>query len=483
MESKILTGTLTYKEIEFSFVFDTKLLRLIPPEDKRDEIGREWYMHKISENLWAIGIDDKPVMEDPLLIGKCNEDGSTIVFITKQGAPLRSEGPGLTSVSIIYTDIAGYIIRKHGEYPISEISFMGPELDRIYPTGQSYTLLFNEEDRKKGVIDIQTHEFDSTISEPEFFEVESKKIKATFGTSRTLSFGVAETPLKLNSTLTFTFEETNNYIFIYKLWQIAKRFLQFLCYRQNTSFTKVELLALGNDKKPLAIDSLYVLDSMDEPAVSSEELKKDRYIKYQYIKGYIGTILHSISNNTLYLRHLPKTYKDGLVIDAARFIAITAAFEWEFRRVFPKGIKKKPKRIEAESTVEQIINREIEENTGEVRRILKYLFKNIKNDPLASKLTYVGKELGGILDVFGDQLYKYNHEELKYSAMGERLATQRNDFAHGNLDKDFTQLALLDLLFLERIIYAMQLKFYGIKDINIKKAINDLFQDHIMISE
>lgn len=198
MESKILTGTLTYKEIEFSFVFDTKLLRLIPPEDKRDEIGREWYMHKISENLWAIGIDDKPVMEDPLLIGKCNEDGSTIVFITKQGAPLRSEGPGLTSVSIIYTDIAGYIIRKHGEYPISEISFMGPELDRIYPTGQSYTLLFNEEDRKKGVIDIQTHEFDSTISEPEFFEVESKKIKATFGTSRTLSFGVAETPLKLH---------------------------------------------------------------------------------------------------------------------------------------------------------------------------------------------------------------------------------------------------------------------------------------------
>ena len=60
--------------------------------------------------------------------------------------------------------------------------------------------------------------------------------------------------------------------------------------------------------------------------------------------------------------------------------------------------------------------------------------------------------------------------------MGDRLANQRNNFAHGNLNKDFIGFSLLDLIYLEYIIYAMQLRYYGISDINIRKAINNLFR-------
>ena len=59
--------------------------------------------------------------------------------------------------------------------------------------------------------------------------------------------------------------------------------------------------------------------------------------------------------------------------------------------------------------------------------------------------------------------------------MGERLANQRNHFAHGDLDKDFIGLSLLDLIYLEYVIYALQLKLYGIDNDCIKKSINDLF--------
>ena len=59
--------------------------------------------------------------------------------------------------------------------------------------------------------------------------------------------------------------------------------------------------------------------------------------------------------------------------------------------------------------------------------------------------------------------------------MGKRLSDQRNHFAHGDIDKDFIGTALLDLIFLEYVVYAMQLKFYGISDDYIRKAINDLF--------
>ncbi len=65
--------------------------------------------------------------------------------------------------------------------------------------------------------------------------------------------------------------------------------------------------------------------------------------------------------------------------------------------------------------------------------------------------------------------------------MGSRLADQRNHFAHGDLDKDFIGLSLLDLIFLERIIYALQLKIYGVDNGKIQKAINELFHCNFVI--
>ena len=51
--------------------------------------------------------------------------------------------------------------------------------------------------------------------------------------------------------------------------------------------------------------------------------------------------------------------------------------------------------------------------------------------------------------------------------MGERLSSQRNNFAHGNLDKEFVGLSLLDLVVLEIVLYAMQLKYYGLEGIKV----------------
>ena len=72
-------------------------------------------------------------------------------------------------------------------------------------------------------------------------------------------------------------------------------------------------------------------------------------------------------------------------------------------------------------------------------------------------------------------------EKLDYKKMGERLAKQRNHFAHGDLDKEFIGLALLDLIFLEEIVYAMQLKKCGISNENIKRSLNKLFNAGIVL--
>ena len=50
-----------------------------------------------------------------------------------------------------------------------------------------------------------------------------------------------------------------------------------------------------------------------------------------------------------------------------------------------------------------------------------------------------------------------------------------------SLNKEFVDLAFLDVVFLQRVIYIMQLKRIGVDDINIKKCINDLFQCNLLI--
>ena len=105
----------------------------------------------------------------------------------------------------------------------------------------------------------------------------------------------------------------------------------------------------------------------------------------------------------------------------------------------------------------------------------KFLSKLIRSDSLQTELVKIGEDFDSIIGNFGKHLYSLNGEEIIYSSMGERLSSQRNHFAHGNLDKDFIGLALLDLMYLEYVVYAMQMKYYRIEDTNIRNAINELF--------
>lgn len=204
-------------------------------------------------------------------------------------------------------------------------------------------------------------------------------------------------------------------------------------------------------------------------------LKQNRCIKQSIISGHEGRILTDIASNSLYIRHLPKTYEDGRHIDASRFIMITAAFEWEFRRTYPNGVPKKKATILIESKATEALQKLIDSSTGKLKNKYKFLSKLIKSDSLQTELVKIEDDFHPIIGKFGEHLYSLNGEELIYSSMGERLSSQRNHFAHGDLDEDFIGLSLLDLMYLEYVVYAMQMKHYGIENANIRNAIKELF--------
>ena len=85
----IYTGQLAYKEVDFTFVFDGKKLRLIPPKDKRDVVNENWLRTPLANGAYTLNI---PVMEEDYLCGICNETNQKIIFLVRRGDYLAPHG-------------------------------------------------------------------------------------------------------------------------------------------------------------------------------------------------------------------------------------------------------------------------------------------------------------------------------------------------------------------------------------------------------
>ena len=470
METDVYTGTLSLKNIDFTFVFDKQELRLIPPQEKKREVDL-WFLKALGGGVYTIG--DPIYVETPLVSTECNECYQ-IVFLPSYH---RSVGH-INSVVVI--DVQAYIILNSKGNGIKKISFECPEINAIYSTRQAIeTKRYSD-----GVFEIKTLKIDTINEERQFFKVDGKNVEVYFDIIQKTTPEVIKPPLSLQSCLCFRFEPTDDIDFIYNLHQIAKCFVEYMCYRKDIFFEKIHIYTEANDtvKTTFQNGALYVVG--DKPPIDEESIKDGRCIKHCYIAEAETTILNAIAENTLYMRHLPESRVAGQHRNAARFVMITAAFEWEFKKLYPSGLRRKDASIKADETATQVLTSLISESKGKLKELYKSLLKNgIGFAPLQAKMVQIGKDLDSIISPFGKYLYSINKKELNYLKMAERLASQRNHYAHGDLDEDFIGDSLLDLIFLERILYAMQLKRFGISEKNIQRSINDLFHCNLAIED
>ena len=464
----LVTGVITYKDIEFTFVFNREDLRLIPPVDKKDEVEK-WFMKELRTGVYTMG--DPVFIEEDYLIGKCNEGHDIVLF------PMNGRSVGRIN-GVLIIQVYAYIWKRIGCCTINRIGFKSPEIDCIHPVKDA---IASTQWSETGEYKVETRPFSETTTEKQKFKVDGKDVTVYFGISMNAGGDFTKPPLSLQSEMYFEFEETNDYAFVFQLSRIANVFVQYLCYRKNVPFSEINLAAPFKDGTHMQFARLYILDDPIETEL--ECLKERRFIKQEYISGSEGKILSDIARGLLYTRNMPSTYRQGRTIDAARFVMITAAFEWEFRRLYPEGIKKRQQTIDAENAAETALKLLCGDAKGKLKTIYKTLLNNIKFAQFSSRISHTGKNLGSIIDIFGKRLYRLNNQTLKYADMGARLGKQRNNYAHGNLDQEFVGLSLLDLIYLEMAVYAMQLKFYGVEDMIIQKAINDLFHQNIMIKD
>ena len=462
---EIYTGIIKYKDIDFYFVFDKKTLKLIPPKNKKEEV-EYWFMKEIKKGYYTLG---EPLYVKEVLLGFSNETDKKIIFI-----PSGMEVGRINSTLIV--DIKYYIINKYDRESMNRVSIKGPEITHIFPTNIALNKINLEGNGKLG---ISTKPFIETTTEKEIFKINDKELSIYFGISISSSYKTGEAPLTLNSTMFIDFESTDDYEFIVNIIETAKKFIQYLCYRRNIVFSSIEIASPASEGLHEVFANMYKVE--EKSIIENYPIDKGRFIKYDYVKGNIGKIINDIVLKNIYLEHIPDTYELGRRINSGKYVMITAGFEWEFNRNYPEGVKKSDTRKKAEENVTNIIEELISKNSGRSKEILKFLKKLIKSDSLESKIITYGRDYNEISDIFGIRLYSINNEKLNYRDMGKRLSDQRNHFAHGDIDKEFIGLSLLDLVYLEYVIYIIQLKFYEVDDNNIKKAVNDLFGCNITL--
>ena len=466
MNCMLFTGTMEYKEVDFTFTFNGESLYLIPPKAKKDEIRMKWFMTEIADRMYTFG--PLPKVEDPFLIGSCNDSGRTMIFIPAEGSLIRIQN------SILVINIAAYIECGLSAPLVTKITFTSPELDYIAPISQRYIgFVTPRGGQTKGILNILSDDCSESLTEKRSFVVDGIDVQVSFGISKTFSNIVGQAPLAIHSAMMMEFAPAKDYAFLLRLWSVAKEFIQYMCYRRNVFLSGTVLSSTADNRVSYNSATLYVINEAgdNEPEV----LRKKQYISLSHILGYEHLILNDIAAHTLYTQHLPDTHASGKRINAARFIMTTAAFEREFSRIYPAGIKKSETLLKAEQEASAQLQTLISGSSGKLKSVYKHMQSLPKSSLLQAEIIRVGKDFHKILSIFGKQLYSLRDADVPYSDIGERLANLRNQYAFGNLDINLSEATLLDIAFLERIIYVMQLTFYGIDTKSIKQAINELF--------
>ena len=401
-----------------------------------------------------------------ILIGKDFDHGKVIHFnsykITKTGVKTYS------------ASLSSYIIFDQEESAFDGIKFNSEELDWFHNVKQSYSFRFSPE---SGNSEIKIEPYDKT-DQRFAFSFEGQTINGNLNISRTFS-QLSTMPLKLKTDLNLYFEPTEKFDFIERLSDVTLSFLKFVTYRGNIVLNKLTLLKNNKETNKYHKVGTLFIKGFNKDRTEEEKVVQNQIIDFPIIGGNVGGVFEHLAENKIYLTHIPENSKDKNRITSARFIMVTAGFEWQFRSTYKDlNEESEDKNKELKDEILAFLDEKINQYTGKKKKYFKsYKSLLVKtNMTLADKIKWALTEFNEELDLFIKPLYNWNGiSDYKHSEIAERIQTQRNNIAHGNIDQDFNPIVILDLFVMEWLYYAMVLNDVGVERSNIKLAINKLF--------
>jgi len=400
--------------------------------------------------------------------GKDFEHGDEIIF--------NIRNMSIRSAKTYTFNLHSYVVFNKEESSFDSLKLSGDELNWFYNIRNAYSYSVIPSTGQAHFDIVPFENLEKTFQ----FNLDDELISGELNITRKIS-NMATSPLKLHTDLYLGFEETKDYGKAHKLINVATKFLEFVTYRRNISINHITLSKKDETKgKQIVVGEFYVNREKSNFA-EKEETIREKMIDLPLIEGNIGCLFNKLQKKMIYLTHIPENSVDKGRITPSRFVMITAGFEWQFRISYEELSNKSEEASKTDEGKEELLaflEQKIEETKGKKKKYFKGLKKRTLDTDmsLSSKINWALNEFSDILDLFIKNIYKTHQiKDLKYLEIAERIQNQRNNYAHGNIDKEINEMIAIDLNVLEWVYYAMVLNDIGMSRDNIQKAINKLF--------
>ena len=212
----------------------------------------------------------------------------------------------------------------------------------------------------------------------------------------------------------------------------------------------------------------------DDEFQIANRIEKEKFLPLGEISGFEKNLFSGIISNAISCDHIPESHEEANHYSKARMIILATAFDWAFAKLYPDGISHSEQSIAASEQLKKLL-RDVAENndsSSRVRKEAKRLIKIIDaGDSYSSMLLHFEKNEPELFKKLGDNLY--NTEEMPFDSakIADRTNALRNALAHGNQDFSIDLTVLVDTIFLERIVLALQLLYLDVSPEEVVKLV------------
>lgn len=267
------------------------------------------------------------------------------------------------------------------------------------------------------------------------------------------------------SELRIAFPPTNNFKFLYKLYQVVNCTFDFICNRSNISLETADLLgSIETENGAQAMRStLHVYDKYKEPP--EESRIKANTISFAYLKNHFAELMqlmadYNSNNGVISLRGIHPSLQKRRLFDLRHSISVTSSFEHLVRAVLPE--------IHSEETIQtyEEIKALINDNyvlavKGNKRKIAKSIIKHLQ--PEVSFSEKVKKAIKGY-DEWAPLLPIVENHFNDWEKLADVINEWRNDVAHEKRKMSPSADIINAVRMIERLNYAIILRTAGYSD-------------------
>jgi hypothetical protein len=211
---------------------------------------------------------------------------------------------------------------------------------------------------------------------------------------------------------------------------------------------------------------------------------KDRVIKYIQLKENTAKILGAINSKQLCLGRLVDSIENLNKYNRSRVFMVISDFEGEYSSTIERDTIQTDKYKEIKEEITNLLSEYNKDKKGAKHKHVKGIIKIIKklDINLQQKIKSALIDTESIMRPFCNYYKEGSYFDI-IENISSRISNIRNLIGHGKLDFEMSLINLKDVKIIEKLIYAIRLKKIGVNDVDIKKAINDLFLCNIAFDD